>query len=139
MPAPAPSGGLNASEQSLADAVNGARAANGLRPLAIDANLQRAAREHGDNLLANNVFTHDFIKNGVAYPFGVWIGWYYASPCAGENLAAGQPLAAGSAVQMWLASPGHRANMLSPSYTTMGVGMAAANGTTIAVNTFGGC
>jgi uncharacterized protein YkwD len=139
-PAPAPSAGLNAAEQSLADAVNAARSANGLAPLAIDPNLQRAAREHGENLLANNAFTHDFIQNGVAYPFGVWIGWYYPSPCAGENLAVGYPtLAASAAVQMWLASPGHRANMLSAAYTTMGVGLAAANGATIAVNTFGGC
>ena len=144
-PAPkAPAGrsaaALNAAEHSLADAVNTARSAQGLRPLAIDDRLQKAAREHGADLLSNHVFTHDFLRDGAAYPFATWIAWYYPSRCAGENLAEGQPgLSAAKAVQMWLESPGHRANMLSGAYTTMGVALSSATGTTVAVNVFGGC
>jgi len=100
---------------------------------------RKAARDHTSDLLANNAFTHDFIKNGVSYPFSTWIGWYYSGTCAGENLALGTGgLSSATAVQLWLNSPGHRANLLSPSYHTVGVGLAGSS-TVIATTDFGGC
>lgn len=120
--------------------MNGARGSAGLAPLSIDGALEQAAQAHTQDLLANHAFTHDFIKDGVSYPFGTWIGWYYSGTCAGENLALGQPsLSASTAVQLWLNSPGHRANLLSSSYTTVGVELASAGGETIATTDFGGC
>jgi uncharacterized protein YkwD len=136
----APTVALDPREQSLVRAVNLAREAKGLRPLALDAELTRAARAHGRNLLANDAFTHAFVKRGVAYPFSTWIGWYYSHSCAGENLAEGQPtLTAALAVRLWLESPDHRANLLSGAYRTMGVALLSRGGTVIAVNTFGDC
>jgi uncharacterized protein YkwD len=129
---------LTAAEQSLSTAVNNARAANGLPALAIDSRLETAAREHTQSLLANNAFTHDFLKGGSAYPFGTWIRWYYSGCSAGENLAWGQPsLSPSAAVQMWLKSPGHRANLLSRNFTVMGVALQSVNGKVIATNDFG--
>jgi uncharacterized protein YkwD len=137
---PPPPAGLNAVEQSLLAALNKARAAAGLAALSIDPNLESAARGHTQDLLDNGAFTHDFIKNGTSYPFQTWIGWYYQGTCAGENLALGQPtLDPGYAVQMWLNSPGHRANMLSSAYRTIGVALQGMNGSTIATTDFGGC
>lgn len=139
VPVRAPAG-LTSADQSLLVAVNEARAANGLPALAVDPSLQTAAREHTDALLAAGAFTHDFVKNGSSYPFATWIRWYYPGPCAGENLAWGQPLDAPTAVRLWLASPGHRANMLSASFRTIGVALrTGANGRTIATTDFGGC
>ena len=40
----------------------------------------------------------------------------------GENIAAGQQTPQ-QVVSAWMASPGHRANILNPSYTHMGAGM----------------
>jgi len=136
---PTTSGGsLDSTEQALANAVNSARAANGLPALQIDGNLENAARSHTQDLLDNNTFTHDFIKNGTSYPFATWIWWYYSGACAGENLAWGSPtLGTDQAVQMWLASPEHRANMLSGSFTKMGVALITQNGTAIATTDFG--
>jgi uncharacterized protein YkwD len=132
------SSGLNATEQALADAINGARAANGLPSLQVDAGLEGAARDHTQNMVDNNTFTHDFIKDGVDYTFPQWIGWYYAGPCAGENIAWGSPsLAPDAAVQMWLNSAPHRANLLSASFTKMGVALVTANGRSVATNDFG--
>ena len=108
-------------------------------PLTVDANLQTAARGHTQDLLDNNAFTHDFIKDGVAYPFATWIGWYYHGTCAGENLAWGTALDAATAVQLWLQSPGHRANMLSSAYHTIGVELQGKPGAVIATTDFGGC
>jgi uncharacterized protein YkwD len=136
-PAPA---ALAAAEAELLAAVNGARAAAGLAPLAVDADLQAAARAHTQNLLDNGAFTHDFLKDGASVPFPGWIGWYYRGSCAGENLASGSPsLSAARAVELWLASPGHRANMLSARFTTVGVAVAARTGTVVATTDFGGC
>jgi uncharacterized protein YkwD len=138
-PAPAPAA-LTAAEAELLTAVNQARAAAGLAPLAIDASLQTAARAHTQNLLDNGAFTHDFLKDGASVPFSGWIGWYYRGSCAGENLASGSPsLSAAQAVELWLASPAHRANMLSARFTTVGIALAARNGTVVATTDFGGC
>jgi len=41
----------------------------------------------------------------------------------GENLAGGQRTPE-SVVAAWMASPGHRQNLLNPNYTEIGVGMA---------------
>ena len=127
-------------EQALLAAVNGARAANGLAALTIDASLETAARSHTQNLLANAAFTHDFVDATGSTPFAGWIGRYYRGSCAGENLASGSPaLGADQAVQLWLDSPGHRANMLSTRFTTIGVALQGSNGTWIATTDFGGC
>jgi uncharacterized protein YkwD len=41
---------------------------------------------------------------------------------AGEDLAAG--MGPGQTVQAWMASPGHRMNLLSPDYRMLGVAVA---------------
>jgi uncharacterized protein YkwD len=132
------SSGLTSAEQALASAVNAARAQNGLPALTIDSRLEQAARDHTQELLQDNLFTHDFLRNGTSYPFATWIGWYYSGCAEGENIAWAQPsLSADQAVQMWLNSPEHRANMLSSNYTVMGVELAGLNGKFIATNDFG--
>jgi len=134
----APGAGLTAVEQSLASALNAARSANGLPALAIDAHLEQAARDHTQELLQDGLFTHDFLRNGVSSPFATWIGWYYNGCAEGENIAWATPsLSPDQAVQMWLNSPEHRANLLSSNYTVMGVELAGLNGKDIATNDFG--
>jgi hypothetical protein len=95
--------------------------------------LANAARAHVQDLRANSAFTHDFVKSGVTSPWPTWVAWYYPSPCVGEDLARAATPA--TAVQLWLASPPHRANLLSGMFTTMGVG--SANG--VEGILFGGC
>ena len=138
--APAAAPAVADSEQALLAAVNAARAANGLGALTIDASLEAAARAHTENLLAHDAFTHDFVDAGGSTPFGAWIGRWYRGSCAGENLASASPaLTAEQAVRLWLDSPGHRANMLSTRFTTIGVALQGSNGTWIATTDFGGC
>jgi uncharacterized protein YkwD len=129
---------LTAQEQTLASSINAARAAAGLPALQIDPGLETAARAHVQELLDNGLFTHDFLRSGTSYPFGTWIWWYFHGSCAGENLAQQDSTLSGDqAAQLWLGSPEHRANLLSPAYTKMGVELAGENGTTIASNVFG--
>jgi uncharacterized protein YkwD len=102
----------------LFQAVNATRAAHGLRPLKVDVTLVRAARAHSLEMLRGNVFSHgDFHGRMVAF--------HVSGPTAGENLAWGNGsyAQASSIIAEWLASPEHRANLLRPGWTRIGIGI----------------
>jgi uncharacterized protein YkwD len=104
-------------ELALLQAINGARHAHGLASLRIDPRLQRTARRHSSVMLRTGTFAHGAFAARIRRA-GV------RAPRIGENLAwAAGPLAAAQAlVNLWLASPEHRANLLRPGYRTVGVG-----------------
>ena len=104
---------------SFLQAVNQTRAQHGLRPLRLDVRLIRAARAHSNQMLRTNVFSHgDFHGRMVAF--------HVVGPQAGENLAWGNGRFAAPATVMheWLNSPAHRANLLRPGWTRIGIGLA---------------
>ncbi|MDX6468481.1 MAG: hypothetical protein QOF75_284, partial [Gaiellaceae bacterium] len=110
-------GGSTRSESSLLREMNRVRAAHGLRLLTADTHLIRAARSHSREMLGSNVFQHGAFSSRMAQ-FDV------TGKLAGENLAWGTG-AQGTAqgiVYAWLASPEHRANLLRPSFTRVGIG-----------------
>ena len=126
-PIPAGAVTLDPGESALRDAVNEARRANGLADLAIDPRLQRAARERSADLAAYGYFAHEW-HDGT--PFPTWITRYWPCSGAGEILVMRTPsLSAQQAVQLWLGSPSHRANMLSPDWRSMGVELGGVYGT----------
>jgi uncharacterized protein YkwD len=103
---------------SLLQAVNQTRAAHGLKPLRLDGSLVRAARAHSVEMLQANVFTHgDF--------HGRMVSFHVRGPQAGENLAWGTGAYAqpSEIIAEWLASPEHRANLLHPGWTRIGIGL----------------
>jgi uncharacterized protein YkwD len=104
-------------EQSVVAAVNDVRAENNLRPLRVDVRLVEAARAHSTTLLRRNVFEHGSFAERIVLHGA-------RGPAFGENLAWGTgPLAsARSLVSAWMASPGHRANLLRPGWKRIGVG-----------------
>ncbi len=105
------------SESALLRVMNGARASHGLRPLRLDARLQRAARSHSSAMIRTQTFSHGAYTTRIRRT-GV------RAPLIGENLgwSAGAFTRARVIVNMWLASPEHRANLLRPGYRTVGVG-----------------
>lgn len=108
---------LSQSERTLLGAVNDVRAAHNLRPLRTDTTLVRAARDYSATLIRRDVFTHGAL--------GTRLARYSArGPLFGENLAwgKGERATARSIVRSWLASPGHRANLLRPNWTRIGIG-----------------
>ena len=107
-------------EASLLAVVNGVRADHGLRPLAVDTRLTRAARGHSATLLRRGVLAHG--------SFSVRLRRSGArGPRFGENLAWGtrRYASADAIVRSWLASPGHRANLLRPGFRRIGIGALA--------------
>ena len=69
----------------------------------------------------NNYFSHQSPTYGSAFDMMQSAGVSYRS--AGENIARGQKTPA-AVMDSWMNSQGHRENILSSSYTSIGVGYA---------------
>ena len=120
-PAAGAAGGLTASESSLLKEINRVRAAHGLRTLRYDAGLARAARAHSRDMTREGYFAHgDFAPRMVRF--------HVRGPFVGENLAWGTGSYGTSRgiVRAWLASPGHRRNLLRPGFRRIGLGEVRA-------------
>jgi uncharacterized protein YkwD len=98
---------------------NAQRVANHLKALTVDARLQQSAQGYASHLAADGAFSH---TDGSVLSTRI-TATGYVFVYAGENLAMGQT-SASSVVAAWMASPDHRANMLDPRFTQMGVGIA---------------
>ena len=113
-----------APDSSLARVVeltNAERRKAGAPPLAPDDRLGLAARRYAAALAGGACFAHDC---GPVPELGARVGATgYAWARLGENLAAGQRTPE-EVVAAWLASPGHRANLLDPAVTELGLGRA---------------
>jgi uncharacterized protein YkwD len=108
---------LSARESALVEHINEVRAEHRLAPLDVDFRLVRAAREHSRAMLRHGIFAHgDFATRLRTY--GVRF------PILAENLAwgTGSYASARWIVGAWLASPGHRANLLHPRFRKIGIG-----------------
>jgi uncharacterized protein YkwD len=107
--------------------INQVRANHGLAPVRIDTGLRTTAQGHSNDMVNRNYFAHTSptgstlnyrIVHSMFQTSGEW--W------AGEDLAwgtgtIGSPL---NVVRMFLASPEHRAILLSSRYSFVGVGRA---------------
>ena len=93
--------------------VNQIRAYYGLHSLANNSGLNSTAQACAERMASANSMTHS------PYPGGghAW----------GENIAEGFGGAV-SVFNAWMASPGHRANILNVNYTQMGIGHVSAGG-----------
>jgi uncharacterized YkwD family protein len=111
-------GGLTAEEQQMVALVNAERARYGLAPLQVDTSLVQVARLKAQDLALGGYFGHNSPRYGS--PFAMMRSMGVPFHTAGENLAGNQSVDRAHAALM--ASPGHRANILNPNYTRIGVG-----------------
>lgn len=103
-------------------AVNAERRRAGCAALASDSRLTKAAQGHAGDMAANNYFSHTG-RNGST--FGDRIRATGATfRTGGENIAKGQRSAA-AVMASWMASSGHRRNILNCAFTRIGVGFDA--------------
>ena len=106
-----------AQEAALIRTINAERSRHGLSPLRLDLRLERAARAKSSEMLRTGTFAHGDLR-------GRLVLYRVAGRTYGENLAwaTGSRESATRIVQMWMASPGHRANILRSTYTRIGIG-----------------
>ena len=85
---------------------------------------QQAAQTRAGELQTS--FSHTRPSGASCFTALTEAGVSYAR--AGENIAYGQSTPE-AVVQSWMSSSGHRANILSSSFTSIGVGCTVVNGT----------
>lgn len=110
----------NSLELQLYQLLSEDRAANGRHTLVLDEELCRIARLKSQDMLENNYCGHLSPTYGRVRDMLDSFGVSYLS--AGENVARSRSVAHSNAA--FLSSTGHRINMLSRSYTHIGIGVA---------------
>ena len=109
-------------EQEVIRLVNEIRADNGLKPLTYDWELSRVARYKSQDMKDNRYFSHTSPVYGS--PFQMIKNFGISFRSAGDNIARGYATPQ-AVVNGWMNSSGHRANILSSSFTKIGVGYVA--------------
>lgn len=112
---------ISETAKETARLVNIERAKAGLSALAIDGQLSKIATIKAEDMNKNNYFAHTSPTYGSPWDMAKKLGYTYQS--FGENIAMGQRTPA-EVVKAWMNSPGHKANILSKSYTNIGAGIA---------------
>lgn len=118
--------GETLSPQKIIENTNSAREDTGLSEnLVFNSKLQLSAQKKIDDMLLNDYFEH-VSPTGVAISDLIeTVGYDYI--IVGENLALGNFQSEKELVDAWMASPGHRANILNNKYKDIGV--AVGHGT----------
>jgi len=111
-------------ELRVIELVNIERKKAGLNPLQIDKRLGEMAREKARDMVINSFFSHKSPTFGSPFQMMKTFGITYQH--AGENIASGYKCPE-EVMRGWMISPGHRANILKPEYTHIGVGYSCKN------------
>ncbi len=129
---PAAAGGQSACAatalETLRCLINDVRAERGLAPVRASHVLSRSARLRGNAIARCRHFSHTPCGQRFATVFHQ-AGYARGSYTVGENLAWGTGAYASpeQTVRRWLASPGHRAVLLSPRWRELGAFVLGAN------------
>ena len=108
---------LTAHEQEVFNLINAQRTSAGLSALKVDEELQNVARIKAKDMVDNNYFSHNSPTYGTPFEMIKSFGIKYKA--AGENIAGNSSNI--GAVNAWMNSEGHRANILSNNYNYTGI------------------
>ena len=117
---PAPTGGsMSSDENEVFEIINQLREQSGLPKFTHDPKLTQCSRDHSQDMQKFSFFDHESPVPGKKTPWDR--AAKFGADANAENIAQngrGPTAVIGS----WMDSPGHRANIMNPSYTRMGVG-----------------
>lgn len=118
--------GLDTAGQTTICLLNRERTQRGLPPLRLNGLLTATSVEHSRDMVQVGYFEHTSVDGrsvgdrlrAIGYSRGI-------SASAGENIAygVGGKSTPASIVQAWMHSPGHRADILRPAFTDVGIGI----------------
>ncbi len=119
---------VDALEVDVLAQLNAVRVEHGLKPLRLNVSLSRAADAQARSMGQWGYFGHDS-RDGS--PFWKRVQRFYAqgsysSWSVGENLLWSSPTTDGpGALELWMASPGHRKNILTARWREIGISAVA--------------
>ena len=123
-------GSMRALQADLLVQINDFRRAHGLVPFRLSSKLSLAARQHSSEMAARGYFGHNSVDGTgfdrrIARFYPVRRGYW----SVGENLLWSSPnVDAAEALQLWLSSPKHRANLIRASWRQIGISAVHAVG-----------
>ena len=113
---------LTSDEKEVFDLINKQRTANGLEALKIDSEVQRVAKIKAQDMVNSGYFSHNSPTYGT--PFQMLQSFKVSYRTAGENIAGNSSNS--GAVNAWMNSSGHKANILNSSFTHTGIGVVSS-------------
>jgi uncharacterized protein YkwD len=125
-------------ERRAFEQTNQARVENGLAPLVWDAELCRMARAHSERMALAGFFSHQ-TPEGLELKDRAHVSGILHFRVIGENIAynKGYDDPGGFAVERWMTSSGHRANILYGAFQASAIGSyVSADGATYLTQVF---
>ena len=113
---------LSNDEREVFNLINTQRTNNGLPALKISNEVQKVARIKAQDMVDKNYFSHTSPTYGS--PFDMLISFKVSYNSAGENIAGNSSNS--GAVNAWMNSPGHKANILNSSFNYTGIGVVSS-------------
>ncbi len=113
---------MNSDEKEVFNLINQQRINNGLEALKVNEEVQRVARIKAQDMVDNNYFSHTSPTYGS--PFNMLGSFKISYRSAGENIAANSSNS--GAVNAWMDSSGHKANILNSSFNYTGIGVVSS-------------
>jgi uncharacterized protein YkwD len=113
--------------------VNNERISRGIWPLTRNVLLDVAAQIQADDMAVNAFFDHTGSDGSTVGDRAISAGYPWTR--IGENIGQGD-MTPDEMMNQWMSSPGHRANILDPGFTEIGVAINDT-GTTLWVQVFG--
>ena len=113
---------MTADEKEVFNLINKQREANGLPALKVDNEVQRVAKIKAQDMVNNSYFSHNSPTYGT--PFEMLKSFKISYKTAGENIAGNSSNS--GAVNAWMNSSGHKANILNSSFNYTGIGVVSS-------------
>lgn len=113
---------MNSDEKEVFNLINKQRTNKGLLALKVDEEVQRVARIKAEDMVTNQYFSHQSPTYGS--PFDMLRSFKISYQTAGENIAANSSNS--GAVNSWMNSSGHKANILNSSFNYTGIGVVSS-------------
>ncbi|MFF4167546.1 CAP domain-containing protein [Streptomyces sp. NPDC001741] len=119
-----PSPSAASAQAAVLALVNQERAKVGCSPVTTSASLTALAQDFSEDMAARDFFSHTDPDGATPWDRAAAAG---VEGLGGENIARGQADAQ-AVINAWMASEGHRANILNCDYRTLGVGVHLGSG-----------
>ena len=110
-------------EKEVFNLINAQRTKNGLKTLEVNNEVQRIAKIKAQDMVDNNYFSHNSPTYGS--PFDMLNSFKISYKSAAENIAGNSSNS--GAVNSWMNSSGHKANILNSNYTHTGIGVVSSS------------
>jgi uncharacterized protein YkwD len=115
-------------EADLLQLINTERSRQGLPDLSLDPRLYQAAETHSWDMGCNQFFSHTDLNGQSMYDRIKAQGYIYSAAAEVIYAGSGNKNVPEEALKAWLNNTGHKAHLLNPTYSHVGIGAVHSQG-----------